>query len=147
MADEHKNRHLNELKFLKEEIENERKKSFADEGKIRKLEEILAEKVRESEEHRRYVAELMRKSDLNVEELRVLGQVLEEERRKSVLDQNLIKKLESVIKDQVGQIKERDGHLGKNNKNIQELRAVLENERKKSLVDEGTIKKLEQVLR
>lgn len=104
VALEHKNKHLNELKFLKQEIDEERKKSFADETKIRKLEEILAQKLREEENQRKHVSELMRKSDLNMEELRMLKQVLDEERRKSVLDQNLIKKLEGVIKTQVAQL-------------------------------------------
>lgn len=57
----------------------------------------------------------MRKSDLNENELKLIKQVLDEERRKSTLDQNLIRKLEAVIKDQMGQIKQKDdSFIGKN---------------------------------
>lgn len=60
----------------------------------------------------------MRKSELGIEELRMLKQVLDEERRKSVLDQNLIKKLQGVIKNQVSQLKDKENHFTKNNRDI-----------------------------
>lgn len=72
----------------------------------------------------------------------MLKQVLDEERRKSVLDQNLIKKLEGVIKDQVSQLKDKDNHFNKNNRDIEELKHALDQERKKSFADEATIRKL-----
>ena len=49
--------------------------------------------MKEDENQRKHISDLMRKSELGIEELRMLKQVLDEERRKSVLDQNLIKKL------------------------------------------------------
>lgn len=84
---------------------------------------------------------------MNVEELRALKQVLDEERRKSVLDQNLIKKLEGVIKGQLTQLKDKENHAQKYSKEVEEIKQALDNERKKSFADEATIKKLEQLLR
>ena len=147
IAAEHSNKHLNELKFLQNEIEAERRKSMVDEAKVRKLEEMLGEKLKEAESQKMALGELMRKSNLNEEEMRMIKQALDDERRKSLADQGLVKKLEGVIKHQMGQLKEKDDFFTRNNKDIQELKAALEDERKKSFVDQATIQKMEKLLK
>lgn len=46
-----------ELLFMKNEIENERRKSLADEQKIKKIEQILAENAKKTQEKIRILAE------------------------------------------------------------------------------------------
>lgn len=46
-----------ELLFLKNEIENERRKSLADEQKVRKLEQILNENTKKTEDRIRSLTE------------------------------------------------------------------------------------------
>ena len=66
-----------ELLFLKGEIEKERRKSLADEQKIRKLENILNENAKQAES-----------------KIRELAEELDAERRKSMMDEKKAKDLE-----------------------------------------------------
>lgn len=59
-----------ELLFLKTEIENERRKSMADEQKVKKLEQILNENAKKTED-----------------KIRILSEELDAERRKSMVDE------------------------------------------------------------
>ena len=63
---------LNEdqLLFLKDEIEKERRKSLADEQKIKKLEALIGDNAKKTED-----------------QIRQLHDALEEERRKSMMDE------------------------------------------------------------
>lgn len=54
-----------DIQFLKAEIEKERRKSMADEAQIKKLQQILDQKMEEAREEKRRVDELARKSNLN----------------------------------------------------------------------------------
>lgn len=58
---------VDEIQFLKDEIEKERRKSTQDEGVIRKLQQILAEKER-------YMADVDRKGKQADDDIRALKQ-------------------------------------------------------------------------
>jgi TATA-binding protein-associated factor Taf7 len=69
----------NEINFLKDELDNERRKSTADQDRIRKFEKILQEKQRKLDDAEN---EFLRR-DSNIKNLE---QALAEERRKSMID-------------------------------------------------------------
>ena len=118
------------MNFLKDELENERRKSTADQNRIRKFEEILQQKQRALDEAEN---EFLRR-DSNI---RDLEQALAEERRKSMLDEGRIKQLE-------GELQRRVQEAGENYKNmmaaqrkseltleeIEKLKAEMERERR-----------------
>ena len=66
---------------------------MVDEGKIKELEQILAQKVRQANEQNLKINEYARKSEKDDEEIRFLRDEIEKERRKSTADENMIKKL------------------------------------------------------
>ena len=73
-----------ELLFLKGEIEKERRKSLADEQKIRKLENILNENAKQAES-----------------KIRELAEELDAERRKSMMDEKKAKDLERQLNEKI----------------------------------------------
>lgn len=70
--------------FLKNEIDNERRKSLADEQKIKKLEQILGENTKKTED-----------------KIRMLADELEAERRKSTMDEQRAMNLERALNEKV----------------------------------------------
>ena len=54
-----------QIRILKEEIEKERRKSLADQSKIKKLEEMLGEKIKEIQAGESRYMDHMRKTELN----------------------------------------------------------------------------------
>lgn len=73
-----------ELLFLKTEIENERRKSMADEEKVKKLEKILNENAKKTED-----------------KIRILSEELDKERRKSMVDEQRAQNLERALNEKV----------------------------------------------
>lgn len=91
-----------EIKFLKAEIDKERRKSTADEALIKKLETLLAEKVRIIEENKK-------KNQENDDQIRFLQREIEEERRKSMVDETKIRKLQEMLQEKIA-IAEQNNH-------------------------------------
>lgn len=75
-----------ELEFLRNEVENERRKSTVDQNKLRKMEILIAEKEKKFEEAQE--AFFRRDSDI-----RRLEKAIEDERRKSMLDEQKLRQL------------------------------------------------------
>lgn len=145
-AEDNENRYVNEIKILRNEIENERRKSMADETKIKKLEEMLQEKLKLADTQKQQILELARKTDLNENEIKMLQAEIDKERRKSMADVAMIKKLEAVIAEKSRALQEKEDGFLRNNEEIQFLKQEIEKERRKSLQDEAQIRKLEQAL-
>ena len=82
------------------------------------------------------IDELTRKSALNEDELLLLKQEVDQERRKSMADQQKIKKIESVIQDNTYKAEDQ----------IRELTNALDAERRKSMADEKRMKDIERAL-
>lgn len=80
-----------EIKFLRDEIDKERRKSSADEGTIKKLEYILAEKLR-------IIQEGAQRNTALESEIVDLRNEIEKERNKSLADEATIRKLETILK-------------------------------------------------
>lgn len=78
------------IRFLREEVEKERRKSQADQGVIRKLEQVIADKVR-------LVEESNRRNTALENEIQAIQDELEKERNKSLVDEATIKKLEDLL--------------------------------------------------
>lgn len=74
------------IRFLRDEIEKERRKSTADQGVIKKLEQLINDKTRFIDENKR------RQTSLE-SEIRAIQDELERERNKSLADEATIKKL------------------------------------------------------
>ena len=83
--------------MLKEEIENERRKSTADQGLIRKLQKLVDEKSRQTEEDKR------RQTSLE-SEIKAIQEELARERNKSLADEATIKKLEDLLRKKVQEL-------------------------------------------
>lgn len=79
---------------MREEIEKERRKSSADENTIKKLEYILAEKMRLLQDKDARASNL----ENDIESLR---NELDNERKKSLVDEATIRKLENELKRKV----------------------------------------------
>ncbi len=80
---------------------------MADETKIKKLEDMLKEKISIAEAQKNQILELARKTDLNENEIRMLQQEIDKERRKSMADVAMIKKLEGVIAEKTRALQEK----------------------------------------
>ena len=145
-AEDNENRYVNESKILRNEIENERRKSMADETKIKKLEEMLQEKLKLADTQKQQILELARKTALNENEIKMLQAEIDKERRKSMADVAMIKKLEAVIAEKTRALQEKEDSFLRNNEEIQLLKQEIDKERRKSLQDEAQIRKLEQIL-
>lgn len=75
---------------MKDELEDERRKSLADQGKIDKMEKLIRDKENQLDKaHDDFLSK-----DKNI---RKLENALEDERRKSMLDEQRIRELESEI--------------------------------------------------
>ena len=83
-----------ELNFLKNQLDNERRKSTVDQNKLRKFEAIIAEKQKKLYDAQQ--AFLRRDSDI-----RRIEKAIEDERRKSMLDEQKIRQLEKQLEAKV----------------------------------------------
>lgn len=135
-----------EVRFLKDEIEKERRKSTADQGLVKKLEFLLAEKIKIIDENRGKTAALE-------DDLQKVGEILEGERQKSVADEATIRKLEAELKNKTTEANRQQEHFYKAAEQIQLtgnelefLRGELDNERRKSSVDQNRLQKFERLL-
>lgn len=131
---------------MKAEIDKERRKSTADEALIKKLETLLAEKVRIIEENKK-------KNQDNDDQIRFLQKEIEEERRKSMVDETKIRKLQEMLAEKINLAEQNNSRyleeVRKSELNAQELNflmAELDKERRKSMADEATIKRLEKLI-
>ena len=88
------------IKFLKQEIEKQRRKSTADQGVIRKLQQLLGDKVKIIEQNKRRHTSLQ-------SEIRAIQDELTKERNKSLADQATIKKLEDLLKRRIQQMNQK----------------------------------------
>ena len=62
----------NDIRDLKDAIEDERRKSMVDEGKIKELEGVLAQKIKDANLKNHRLEELERKSEQDDQEIRYL---------------------------------------------------------------------------
>ena len=85
---------------------------MADEGKIQEIQKILNAKVKEANDFNRKLNDMARKSDVNDQEVRFLKEQIDNERRKSSADENLIQRLESLLAEKIKII---DEHKKKDN--------------------------------
>ena len=74
---------------------------MVDEGKIKELEGILAQKIKDANLNNHRIQELERKSEQDDEEIRYLREEIEKERRKSTADENTIKRLEYLLAEKL----------------------------------------------
>ena len=79
---------------MRNEVENERRKSTVDQNKLKKLEQVIADKERKLEDAQE--AFLRRDSDI-----RRLEKAIEDERRKSMLDEQRLRQLEKELESKV----------------------------------------------
>ena len=89
----------NEINFLKDELENERRKSQADQARINKMERMIGDKEKQLEK----AQDDFLSKDKNI---RKLEQALDDERRKSMLDEQRIRELESQIEQKYNEANE-----------------------------------------
>ena len=135
-----------EVRFLKEQIDKERRKSTADENLVKKLEHLLAEKIKIIDEDK--------KKESSLEgDLRNFSNALDGERKKSLADEATIRKLEADLKRKTDEANKKQEHFYKaaeeiklTENEINFLRGELDNERRKSTVDQNRIRKFEEVL-
>lgn len=135
-----------EVRFLKEQIDNERRKSTADDNLIKRLETLLAEKIKIIDEHKS-------KDNALEDDLRNLASALDGERKKSLADEATIRKLENDLKKKNDEANRKQEQFYKaaeqvnlTENEINFLKGELEQERRKSTVDQNRIRKFEQVL-
>lgn len=135
-----------EVRFLKDQIEKERRKSTADENLVKKLEFLLAEKLK-------IIDETKNKTNSLENNLRNLASALEGERKKSLADEATLKKLQAELKKKTEQAnRKQEQFYGAAQKikltenQINFLREQLDKERRKSSVDQNRIQKFEGVL-
>ena len=76
---------------MKEQIDQERRKSTADENLVARLENLLAEKIKIIDENKK-------KGNLLENDLKDLADALDGERKKSVADEATIRRLEGDLK-------------------------------------------------
>lgn len=74
------------IQELRQLLDDERRKSMADEGKIKEIEKVLNNKVKEANQFNRKLNDMSRKSDMNDQEVRFLKEQIDKERRKSSAD-------------------------------------------------------------
>ena len=74
------------IQELRQLLDDERRKSMADEGKIKEIEKVLNNKVKEANQFNRKLNDMSRKSDMNDQEVRFLKEQIDTERRKSSAD-------------------------------------------------------------
>jgi len=79
---------------LRNEVENERRKSTVDQNRLRKMEQMIADKERKLEDAQE--AFLRRDTDI-----RRLEKAIEDERRKSMLDEQRVRQLEKELESKV----------------------------------------------
>jgi peptidoglycan hydrolase CwlO-like protein len=135
-----------EVRFLREQIEKERRKSTADDNLVRKLEHLLAEKIK-------IIDESKQKETSLETDLRDLANALDGERKKSLADEATIRKLETEYKKKTEEANRKQEQFYKaaeaiklTENEIGFLRGELDNERRKSSVDQNRLKKFEEML-
>lgn len=74
---------------------------MVDEGRVKEIQKVLNEKLKEANEFNKKVNEMSRKSDMNDQEVKFLKDEIEKERRKSTADENLVKKLEFLLAEKL----------------------------------------------
>ena len=71
---------------MRQLLEEERRKSLADEGRIQEIQKVLNAKIKEANDFNKKINDMGRKSDMNDEEVRLLKEQIDNERRKSTAD-------------------------------------------------------------
>ncbi len=74
---------------------------MVDEGKVKEIQKILNEKIKEANQFNKKVGEMSRKSDMNDQEVKFLKDQIDKQRRKSTADENLVKKLEFLLAEKL----------------------------------------------
>lgn len=88
-----KQKHDSEISELKAILEEERRKSTVDADRIRHIQEVLGQKIKQANEETARLNSMSRKSEKDNEEIIFLRDLIEKERKKSTADETLIKKL------------------------------------------------------
>ena len=79
---------------------------MADGGRIRDLEQVLADKIRTINGQNDKIEQLGRKSMLDEDDIRTLHEEIEKERRKSQLDEIRLKKMETILAEKMQTIED-----------------------------------------
>lgn len=119
-----------ELLFLKDEIDKERRKSLADDQKIKKLQGIISQNAKQTGI-----------------QIRQLAEELEAERRKSMMDEKRAQDLERTLNEKIYFLNELTRRKSDDEREIKFLQDEIDKQRNKSMKDEATIQKLEEILR
>lgn len=96
----------NDIHDLRDAIEDERRKSLADERKIQEMQKLLDQKVKLANEMNGQVAVYAKKEQEDEQAIRFLKEEIQKERRKSTADQGVIKKLEQLVAEKTRVIEE-----------------------------------------
>ncbi len=104
--------------MLKQEVDQQRRKSMADQQKIKKIEKILDENGRKAEDR-----------------VRELAEALEQERRKSMVDEKRAKDIERALNEKIYFLNELTRKKSEDEQELIALRQEIEKERNKSLSD------------
>ena len=86
----------NQIRDLKDAIDEERRKTMADERKLQEMQKLLDQKVKLSNEMNGQVAVYAKKEQEDEQAITFLKEEIEKERRKSSADQGLIRKMEML---------------------------------------------------
>jgi hypothetical protein len=92
-----KQKNDNEIRDIKDAIEEERRKSMVDERKLSELAKMLDQKIKLANEMNGQVAVYAKKEAEDEEAINFLKEEIEKERRKSSADQGLIRKMEALV--------------------------------------------------
>lgn len=136
----------NEVNFLKDKLDDERRKSQLDLAQIDKLEKILGDKERELEDAE---AEFLNRD----KDIGKLEKMLDDERRKSMLDEDKIDALEKELDKKYKEAADNyNKYLAMQRKSdltadeLEKLKGEIEDERRKTLADkENLLRKLNDI--
>ena len=120
---------------------------MADEAAIKKYEALVKEKERELIENNR----IRMKNDNDIQDIR---DAIEEERRKSMVDERKLSEMQKILDQKVKLANELNGQMAVYAKKEEEdeeairfLKDEIEKERRKSQADQGMIRKMEQLVK
>jgi chromosome segregation ATPase len=119
---------------------------LADEATIKKLETMLQRKIKELDEKNNDFEQAAHKIQVTEEELNFLRNEVENERRKSTVDQNRVKKMEQLIAEKERKLEDAQEAFLRRDSDIRMLEKAIEDERRKSMLDEQRLRQLEKEL-
>ena len=120
---------------------------MADEATIKKLESDLKRKNDEANKKQEQFYNAAESIKLTENEIDFLRGELDNERRKSSVDQNRIRKFAEVLNEREKKLEEYEQDEGRKDGDIRDLERALEEERRKSMLDVEKIRRIEGELK